>query len=125
MTAKTERIMNMLFLCHGIPERCFHHKGKPFPICARCTGLGVGYILSFIVLAIVGMLPWWGIILLLCPMAIDGVGQLFNVWKSTNPRRFVTGIAGGIGIFYVFFFILYEGYRLGQKVGPFIWNGGI
>ena len=27
------------FVCHQIPDRCFHVDGRPMPVCARCTGL--------------------------------------------------------------------------------------
>ena len=32
--------------CHQMPERSFFFKGYQFPVCARCTGMIVGYFLS-------------------------------------------------------------------------------
>ncbi len=29
-------------------------------------------------------------------MVIDGLGQAKGYWYSTNPRRFLTGLGGGI-----------------------------
>ena len=33
----------------------------------------------------------------LFPIMIDGIGQAFGLWESSNPVRFITGsLAGGI-----------------------------
>jgi uncharacterized membrane protein len=32
---------------------------------------------------------------LFIPMGIDGIGQALGYWKSTNPRRLITGLCGG------------------------------
>ena len=32
--------------CHQMPERSFFWKEYQFPICARCTGLAVGYLIG-------------------------------------------------------------------------------
>lgn len=32
-----------LIPCHCIPERCFHFKGKPMRLCARCFAMMLGY----------------------------------------------------------------------------------
>ena len=29
--------------CHQMPERSFFYKGKQFPVCARCTGVIIGF----------------------------------------------------------------------------------
>ena len=110
-------ILDSIFFCHKRPDRSFHFKGRKFPVCARCTGLGVGYISAFIVLLVAGMLDFWVVFILLAPMIIDGVGQLLNKWQSNNMRRFITGLLGGIGILYFFFNLADIGYLLGQYLG--------
>lgn len=95
----------MYFGCHGIPERCFSFKGKPMPFCARCIGASLGHIGAF-VLFVSGLLP--GIFVAITLILIMGVDWSLQKWFgiiSTNPRRLVTGISGGLG------------------VGVFVWTG--
>jgi uncharacterized membrane protein len=87
-------------LCHQISERSFFINGNQMPFCSRCTaiwlGLAVGLGLmvfykielneKFLFLIIIGIIP----------IAIDGLGQLFNFWESLNIIRFITGILAGI-----------------------------
>lgn len=89
------------FMCHQIPERSFFIKGKQLPLCARCTGIFVGYILGIILACVVGYRKLLLISLLIIPMLIDGGIQLIFKKESNNIRRFVTGILGGIGIIYL------------------------
>lgn len=117
MELKADFLLNICFTCHKRPERSFHYKGKPFPICARCTGLGVGYILSFVLLGFIGLFDWRFIPLLVLPMIIDGVGQLFGKWSSTNSRRFITGTLAGIGLFFILFHYFHLAFSFGRSVG--------
>ncbi|KYK21576.1 hypothetical protein AYK25_08035 [Thermoplasmatales archaeon SM1-50] len=87
-------------LCHQIPERSFFLNGNQMPFCARCTtiwvGLAVG--LGFMVLYTFE-LNWKlliAFILLLAPLGVDGSGQLFGLWESTNILRILTGLPAGI-----------------------------
>jgi len=88
--------------CHRIPERTFNLKGHYFPICARCTGIwisGIGFIIlttfSTITLNMMGVLL---AILMIIPMLIDGISQLFGKRDSNNTIRFFTGLLAGTGI---------------------------
>ena len=110
-------LLQVFFFCHQRPDRSFHYKGKKFPLCARCTGIAVGYLLSILLFIILGILDLWIIALLILPMAIDGTGQLFNKWTSNNIRRFITGLPGGIGIIYIFYTICYQVFLFGQYFG--------
>ncbi|MDR1409108.1 MAG: DUF2085 domain-containing protein [Oscillospiraceae bacterium] len=95
-TRTWDKILRALFWCHRIPERSFFFRGKQFPLCARCTGIAVGYILGIASLVIWRKMPLWAIAICILPMIIDGLLQ--NIWHimSTNPRRFITGIVFGI-----------------------------
>lgn len=109
--------LRIVFFCHQRPDRSFHCNGRQFPLCARCTGLAVGYILSIFSLLLFGLMKLWMIALFILPMAIDGTGQLFNKWVSTNRRRFVTGLIGGVGVMYIFYTISYQIYLFGRFIG--------
>ena len=110
-------LFQVFFFCHQRPDRSFYYKGKKLPICARCTGMTVGYLLSILLIIVLGMLDLWIIALLILPMAIDGTGQLFNKWTSNNIRRFITGLSGGIGIIYIFYITTHQVFLFGQYVG--------
>lgn len=85
-----------MFFCHRLPERSFFYKGVQFPICARCTGILAGYLIGIIYILTIETNNFFIALLLLSPTAIDGVGQLYGKWISTNKRRFITGLLAGI-----------------------------
>ena len=93
----------MIPLCHKIPDRCLSVRGIRFPICARCTGLTAGWFMSSLIFNILDLqindLKFIFIGLLLgFPAFIDGCTQYFNLRKSNNGIRLITGLLGGIGI---------------------------
>ena len=68
------------------------------PFCARCFGASIGHIFSF-ALFCMGLLPSLSLCLLF--MLIIFLDWSFQEWfgiMSTNPRRFLTGVIGGIGV---------------------------
>lgn len=84
--------------CHSIPERCFVYHNRHLPICARCTGIVVGGMISLLIFNIFNIyLDYRIIIILAIPMIIDGGLQYLNYIPSNNNRRFITGIMFGIG----------------------------
>jgi len=93
------RVLFRLF-CHGIPERCLYLWGVPMPICARCTAIYAGLILSFVVFLILPRMreSVARIVLYaaLVPMAVDGLTQLAGLRLSTNPLRLETGLLAGV-----------------------------
>ena len=101
-TKKFENLLAMAFMCHQRPDRSFYFRGKQFPICARCTGILLGYFLG-ILIAIVSECAYHGyFLLLLLPMIVDGGTQHWKGKESNNYKRLVTGVLGGIGIIYIF-----------------------
>lgn len=103
---KTDTLFQVLFMCHRRPDRSFHRcNGKPFPICARCTGIFVGYFLGIACAIATGPIFIIYAFLLLFPTVIDGFIQLLTNYESTNTRRLITGLAAGVGIVYIFVFI--------------------
>lgn len=83
--------------CHQIPERSFFINGYQFPVCSRCTGIIVGYIVSFLYSICFKELNFVFATALIAPMAIDGSFQFFTNYLSNNTKRFITGILAGFG----------------------------
>lgn len=92
------KFANPIIGCHRIPDRCFKFKGKPMPMCARCLGASTGHILAFI-LFLFGHLPSFYVSLFFMAIILfDWALQFFHILASTNYRRLLTGILGGIGV---------------------------
>ena len=89
-------ISKYMFFCHRMPERSFFFRGHQFPICARCTGVLIGYIIGIFYLIFYNKLGYTFELLLMIPLLIDGIGQYRGYFVSTNIRRLITGILGGI-----------------------------
>ena len=90
------------YICHRKPERSFFIKGHQFPVCARCTGFYAGLIVYLtyyythphdynLTILFISMI-------LMVPVAVDGLTQYFGKRESTNTLRFITGFIGGIGL---------------------------
>ena len=90
------------YICHRMPERSFFIKGHQFPVCARCTGFYTGLIVFLIWNCFFELNNDIGTLLismiLMIPVAIDGITQYFGPRESTNTLRFITGFIGGIGL---------------------------
>jgi len=100
-----------LTFCHRKPERSFFWKGKQFPVCARCTGIHIGYLaFPFFMFNVFTMNIFWTIALM-APTYIDGMTQAFFKRESTNFLRVTTGVLAGIG-----------GVSLMAIIGQFIGN---
>jgi uncharacterized membrane protein len=83
--------------CHQKPERSFFYHGYQFPVCARCTGAILGFLLAVPAYLLMGfLLPLSisGILILLA----DWLLQAVKVKESTNRRRLITGLLGGYGV---------------------------
>lgn len=85
------------YTCHQMHERSFSYRGYQLPVCARCTGILVGQIIGFIGIVLGFRINFLWSLVLIIPMAIDGLIQLMKIMKSNNIRRFVTGSMAGIG----------------------------
>ena len=87
-------------LCHQKAERSFFINDNQMPFCSRCTAIWLGMAIGlgimilykiqldekFLIAIILGMVP----------IGVDGVGQLFDFWESTNVIRVMTGLLIGI-----------------------------
>jgi uncharacterized membrane protein len=111
-----DKILHYMFLCHRIPERSFFYKGKQFPICARCTGILIGYLFGIIYSTLSKKSHLLFQLLLLIPIAIDGLGQLHGYWTSNNTRRLLTGILAGIATIGFFRVAIVLGLNTGRYI---------
>lgn len=89
--------------CHQKPERSFYYKQFQFPICARCLGINIGYILGISSLLFI-KITFITALLLCIPIIIDVFMQYHLKIMSTNLRRLITGILGGFGQVIIFIY---------------------
>lgn len=81
--------------CHQADDRSFHIGIRKFPVCARCTGIYVGALVSIVISFWLQSPILFAAMLL--PMILDGTIQYFTKYRSTNSKRFVTGAVFGYG----------------------------
>ena len=93
--------------CHQIPERSFFYKNYQYPVCARCTGVIIGEIVTIILLIIKLKVSIITAFILLMIMGFDWFIQFINILESNNIRRLLTGISGGIGLTYIYYYLFY------------------
>jgi len=79
--------------CHQRSDRSYFIRGRQIPVCARCLGLLIGFILAPL-LWISGL----GAAALLVPMLVDGVTQAGGLRESRNWLRLTTGVGFAIGL---------------------------
>lgn len=89
-------------ICHRLPDRTFKIGHRYFPVCSRCTGAYIGMFSYFIYVYLFNvqytpLIILMGILMII-PMALDGITQLLNLRISNNTLRFFTGLIGGIGL---------------------------
>mgnify|MGYP002508724067 FL=1 len=82
--------------CHQIPERSFFVHGYQFPLCARCTGLMIGYIMAIVTWYLVDI-PSFCLIIICIPLVVDGATQYVHWRESNQVLRLITGILCGVG----------------------------
>ena len=87
-------------MCHQKADRSFFINGNQMPFCSRCTaiwlGLAIGLGLMFFLKLKIDEKFVYIIIIGILPIGIDGLGQLFGLWESTNLIRVITGLLIGV-----------------------------
>ena len=87
-------------LCHQKAERSFFINDNQMPFCSRCTAIWLGLVigLGFMVFYKIQLNGkfLFAIIISLVPVGVDGIGQLFGFWESTNIIRVITGMLIGV-----------------------------
>lgn len=87
--------------CHQKSERSFFYQGWQFPVCARCSGMYLGYAIGIILVLFHQLMPWWLSACLLFVMWLDWWIQYKQIKASTNVRRCLTGFGAGIAIIHL------------------------
>ncbi|WP_430509185.1 DUF2085 domain-containing protein [Gottfriedia solisilvae] len=82
--------------CHRRIDRSIKISNYTFPLCARCSGIVIGYLFLPLLFLQSHYLKWWLIPLLMIPLLIDGFTQKWKWRESNNSLRIITGILFGI-----------------------------
>jgi uncharacterized membrane protein len=100
-------------VCHRIDARTFHMGDRPLPLCARCTGMYLGALTSFVFFTLTvgrsALYPRRGITLMLVGGALiwafDGANSFAtiipgapHVYEPSNTLRLITGGMIGLGL---------------------------
>ena len=80
--------------CHRRSSRSFFVRNRQFHVCARCTGLIAGYIISPFLLPVSEYA--FKVFMVSCTaLILDGVTQLMKWRESNNSLRLITGLLTG------------------------------
>ncbi|MCG9479145.1 MAG: DUF2085 domain-containing protein [Actinomycetia bacterium] len=91
-------------LCHQNAYRSFAPNGLAMPVCSRCTGIYIAFLLSLIVMVVLDRrakinLPpkkiLWGMLAVLLVMGADVAVSTLQIYDSGNIIRFFTGFMFG------------------------------
>ena len=98
------------FVCAQIPSHSFYIFGHQLGLCARnfsiYTSMFIGSLIFVLSKKRLPGIPWWIWVLMILPMAIDGITQMFGLRESTWVLRVITGTLFGLGnIWFVLPFI--------------------
>lgn len=91
-------------VCHQLYQRSLDYGQTVLPICARDTGIYIGFLVSFIFLTVInrkhehGFPPvyvWIYGALAIISMAVDGLTSYSGLRTTTNEIRLLTGLLAG------------------------------
>lgn len=116
MEAWLYKWLPIIFGCHCKSERSFHYHGKPFPICARCTGELIGMIAAFIS-GFFYRPPLPAVFILMVPMIVDGLFQQLTAYESNNLKRVITGFLFGYSLMMLLILSTVAAFRFGVRLG--------
>ena len=93
-------------ICHQKPERSFFLKNHQLPICARCTGILIGFMGALCLLIFDIHLNFGLALIFTLIMVIDWLFQNVIIKSSNNIRRLITGLIGGFGLSFFYYYII-------------------
>lgn len=86
-----------LCICHHRKDRSIWFFGLEKIFCARCCGILTGLVMGILLRLIGVSIPVLASLVLILPLIIDGLTQLFELRESNNIFRLLTGALFGIG----------------------------
>jgi uncharacterized membrane protein len=95
-------------VCHQSPERSFYIAGYPLAVCARCTGLYVGFAAAVVFYPVMTSLKrthaperkW--LFIAAAPLAIDFALGFIGIWENNHASRLLTGaLLGAVSVFFI------------------------
>lgn len=94
------------YICHQKPERSFFIKTYQFPVCSRCLGIIISFLISLLLINL-NYIPNYIIsFTLIIPMFLDWLIQFLKIKESNNVRRLITGFIGGFGLSFTYYKII-------------------
>lgn len=94
---KLMAIFDKYWGCHQMADRSFSFRNYQFPVCARCTGIIIGEIISIIVFILHLRLNTITCTCIMLPLIVDGTVQYRTNYISNNIKRLITGLLFGFG----------------------------
>jgi uncharacterized membrane protein len=94
-------------VCHQIPDRTLSFGSILMPVCARCSGIYIGFVISTLVLFLMYrkrqslIAPVYIVIIFivfLSAAAIDGILSYLQIYTTNNLLRLITGYMAGIAL---------------------------
>ena len=89
------------YVCAQIPSHSFYIFGHQLGLCARNLSIYSSMFLGSLIFVLskkrLPGIPWWLWILMILPMALDGLTQMIGLRESTWQLRLITGTLFGLG----------------------------
>jgi uncharacterized membrane protein len=88
-------------VCHQVADRSFFCYGQPLSVCARCSGIYLGFFLGL------ALFPWLrkkgrlslpsarAFLLVSAPIVLDTAANFLRLWPTPGVVRLVTGLLWG------------------------------
>lgn len=99
-------------VCHQLPSRSLMIGRIVLPVCARCSGIYTGFIITVVILLIMyrkkenSLPPLYVLVvfaLFFLSALIDGIASNFGLYETNNNLRFITGFLCGSSIMVIIY----------------------
>ena len=87
--------LGKLYGCHQRADRSFFINGWQMPVCARCLGVAISTPIA-VILFFIHRISVSVAFIMAAVMLVDWTIQFVGLLPSTNIRRLITGIIGGL-----------------------------